>query len=204
MQQAECTRNCWITGAIAGLVVMLFASGIGDTDWLGGLFLGLLTWVLLGGLLVLLVAQGQPAPYDDGLRVGRQIAPATTLSTAISTQGAAVPVTPEPQPQNVDPVASAHVEPVAAPQSAPSGASKQDLKRITGIGPKIEEALNDLGVARFDQIAGWNAQDEQDMAAKLGRLGSRIGTDNWVAQARELAAADDAAAGDAMRGGGNG
>lgn len=190
MQQAECTRNCWITGAISGLAVMLFVSGIGETDWLGGLFLGALTWVLLGGLLVLLVAQGQPQPYDHGLRPNRPIAKAEVI------------------PVKVDPVATPDIAPtdvtetVAVPQPEAKPATprskkpqKQDLKRINGIGPKIEETLNDLGITRFEQLAGWSAEDEQKIAASLGRFGGRIASDNWIAQARDLMASDDASVG---------
>ncbi|MDF3607358.1 hypothetical protein PE067_15180 [Paracoccus sp. DMF-8] len=192
MQQAECTRNCWITGAIAGLAVMLFVSGIGETDWLGGIFLGALTCVLLGGLLVLLVAQGQPRPYDHGLRPSRP-APAmaaqagVTVAKAVVSPDAATTDAPEtdttPQPE---------AEP-AAPRV--EKAEKQDLKRINGIGPKIEELLNDLGITRFEQIAGWGAEDEQKIAASLGRFGGRIASDNWIAQARDLMASDEITAG---------
>ena len=60
MERSICKRNCWISAAIAGVVVLLFASGIGDMGWGGGLFLGLVTFVLFGGLLVFLVCNERP------------------------------------------------------------------------------------------------------------------------------------------------
>src|SRR5690606_24951148 len=40
-----------------------------------------------------------------------------------------------------------------APQAKP--ASPDDLKAISGIGPKLEKVLNDLGVWTYAQIASW-------------------------------------------------
>lgn len=183
MQQAECMRNCWITGAIAGLGVMLLVSGIGSTDWAGGLFLGALTCLMLGSLLVWLVADGQPEPYDPGLNALRPV------------KAAVVAKAPEFRAANLaaqDAVAGQVVAKAAlkTDSSRPKKAKTQDLKQINGIGPKIEVALNDLGITRFDQIAAWTPADEDSVAAKLGRLGGRIGTDHWVAQARDLMLAD--------------
>lgn len=183
MQQAECTRNCWITGAIAGLGVMLLVSGIGDTDWLGGLFLGALTCVLLSGLLVLLVADGQPAPYDPGLK------PFRSVKWVVSAKVEA-PVSVEQSEVASEQVAKP--KPVRKPAAVrEKKAKKQDLKKINGIGPKIEQALNDLGVTRYEQIADWTPAQEMKMASGLGRLGARIGTDNWVVQARDLMQVSD-------------
>src|SRR5690606_646216 len=43
--------------------------------------------------------------------------------------------------------------------SAPRGGTADDLKRISGIGPKLEGMLNGLGIWHFDQIAGWGADE---------------------------------------------
>lgn len=187
MQQAECTRNCWITGAIAGLGVMLLVSGIGDTDWLGGLFLGALTCVLLSGLLVLLVADGQPAPYDPGLKPFRSVKSvvSATVEAPVSIEQSEVAAEQAARPQPAP-------KPVRKPAAVrEKKAKKQDLKKINGIGPKIEQALNDLGITRYAQIADWTPAQEMKMASGLGRLGARIGTDNWVVQARDLMQVSD-------------
>lgn len=52
----DCARNCWIFAAVMGLVVLLFS--LGGVGFMGGLFLGLVTTWLLGGLGVFLLCQG--------------------------------------------------------------------------------------------------------------------------------------------------
>lgn len=60
MDRTDCNRNCWISAAIAGVLVVLFTSGIGDLGIPAGLFLGLVTFVLFGALMVWLVCEGRP------------------------------------------------------------------------------------------------------------------------------------------------
>lgn len=60
-----------------------------------------------------------------------------------------------------------------------------DLKQISGIGPKIESILNDLGVFHFDQIAEWKKQ-QIDWADQRLKFKGRITREKWVAQARKL------------------
>jgi small subunit ribosomal protein S2 len=72
---------------------------------------------------------------------------------------------------------------------APRGEA-DDLKRITGISPKLEQRLNDLGVYHFWQVADLDPGAMAALDKALGTKG-RIQRDDWVAQARKLA---DAAA----------
>jgi small subunit ribosomal protein S2 len=67
---------------------------------------------------------------------------------------------------------------------APRGEA-DDLKRITGISPKLEQRLNDLGVYHFWQIADLDAATIAALDKSLGTKG-RIQRDDWVAQARKL------------------
>lgn len=69
---------------------------------------------------------------------------------------------------------------------APKG-DADDLKKITGVGPKMVEALNAAGVYHFWQIAEWNADEIAYMDEKLSSKG-RIERDDWVAQATQFAA----------------
>ena len=61
-----------------------------------------------------------------------------------------------------------------------------DLKKIKGVGPKLEGVLNDLGFYHFDQIAAWGPAEIAWVDTRLQFKG-RIERDNWVAQAAELA-----------------
>ena len=71
--------------------------------------------------------------------------------------------------------------------SAPRGGAADDLKRIKGIGPKLEKLCNEMGVYHFDQIAGWNADEVAWMNANLQGFKGRVSRDEWVAQAKLLA-----------------
>jgi NADH-quinone oxidoreductase subunit E len=60
-----------------------------------------------------------------------------------------------------------------------------DLKRISGIGPKLEQVLNGMGVRRYADVALWSDKDVQRIDDQLGFAG-RIVRDGWVAQAKAL------------------
>jgi predicted flap endonuclease-1-like 5' DNA nuclease len=63
-----------------------------------------------------------------------------------------------------------------------------DLLKIKGIGPKLNGVLNGLGITRFDQIANWSAGDVDKVDDHLGEFKDRIGREEWIPQAKLLAA----------------
>ena len=62
-----------------------------------------------------------------------------------------------------------------------------DLKRISGVGPKLEQKLHDIGVYHFDQIAAWGPEEIAYMDDRLSFKG-RIERDDWIGQAKAYAA----------------
>ncbi|MFS4437762.1 50S ribosomal protein L21 [Paracoccaceae bacterium GXU_MW_L88] len=70
--------------------------------------------------------------------------------------------------------------------SKPEG-DKDDLKKISGVGPKLEELLNENGVFHFWQIAAWKKAEIEYMDDQLSFSG-RIERDDWIKQAKDLAA----------------
>jgi len=60
-----------------------------------------------------------------------------------------------------------------------------DLKKITGIGPALEQRLHKIGVTKIEQIANFSDQDIENVDAVLNFKG-RIQRDDWVGQARAL------------------
>ena len=66
-----------------------------------------------------------------------------------------------------------------------NGPRKDDLKKIPGIGPVIERALNKMGTYTYVQIARWTTGDIDRVAEKLGSIGERIKRDNWIASAKK-------------------
>ncbi len=67
--------------------------------------------------------------------------------------------------------------------SAPK--TPDDLKKIKGIGPVNEKALNTLGIYRFSQIADWTPENINWIETSLSFTG-RIQRENWVAQAKAM------------------
>ena len=68
--------------------------------------------------------------------------------------------------------------------SAPEGEA-DDLKRISGIGPVIEETLNGLGIFNYRQIAEFTRENIAWVNKHILFPG-RIDRENWVGQARLL------------------
>lgn len=62
---------------------------------------------------------------------------------------------------------------------------KDDLTRINGVGPVIEEGLNRMGVFHYHQIANFTDTDIHYVNTELDFPG-RIERENWVEQARKL------------------
>lgn len=61
-----------------------------------------------------------------------------------------------------------------------------DLKLISGVGPKIEGILHGLGIFHFDQIASWKKKEREWVDGYL-RFKGRIDRDQWIKQAKALA-----------------
>jgi NADH-quinone oxidoreductase subunit E len=70
---------------------------------------------------------------------------------------------------------------------APRGGTADDLKRIKGIGPKLEDLLNNLGYYHFDQIAAWTPEEIAWVDTNIEDFRGRATRDDWVGQARLLA-----------------
>ncbi|KGF71296.1 hypothetical protein LL06_00435 [Hoeflea sp. BAL378] len=64
--------------------------------------------------------------------------------------------------------------------------SPDDLKLISGIGPKLEQVLNGLGVFTFAQIAAWQPEEVAWVDDYL-QFSGRIDRDDWISQAGALA-----------------
>ena len=75
----------------------------------------------------------------------------------------------------------------------PRGGTADDLKRIKGIGPQMEKLCNELGFWHFDQIAKWTEDEVAWVDANLEGFNGRVTRDEWVEQARLLAAGGETA-----------
>ena len=72
-----------------------------------------------------------------------------------------------------------------APPKMKKPSKPDDLKRISGVGPKLEGVLNGLGIYKFEQISKWKKAEREWVDGYL-KFKGRIDRDNWVAQAKKL------------------
>ncbi len=71
------------------------------------------------------------------------------------------------------------------PAALAKPAAADDLKALSGIGPKLEKVLNGLGIWTYGQISALNAAEIAWLDAEFGFAG-RIDRDGWVEQAKAL------------------
>ncbi len=137
--------------------------------------------------------QAKAAPVEA--KVEAVSAPATTTNVAAVEKlkldaEVAAAVASEPVPASK--AAPATQEPVLEPEDfrRPSEIEKpdmpDDLKLISGVGPKLEQVLNGLGIWTFAQIAVWQPEEAAWVDDYL-QFSGRIGRDDWISQAGALA-----------------
>jgi predicted flap endonuclease-1-like 5' DNA nuclease len=79
---------------------------------------------------------------------------------------------------------------VAVRPGSSGGAPADELQRLKGVGPKFVAKLNDLGITRFDQLAGLNSNEVAHLDERLGAFQGRLVRDRIVEQADYLARGD--------------
>lgn len=91
--------------------------------------------------------------------------------------------------------AAAVAKPSLNDKNRPAGierpATVDDLKLISGVGPKIEGILHELGIFTFAQVGAWKKAEREWVDGYLNFKG-RIERDDWVKQAKALAKGGEA------------
>ncbi|MCF6231836.1 MAG: hypothetical protein L3J36_01850 [Rhodobacteraceae bacterium] len=202
MNGNNCKTTCWLLALAAGCLIGLFF-------WIGAEWS--LFWSFIAGVIVCVMSavflprffcSDEPAATNSS----------ATVSPAAMAEPTATHPTPPAEPETAsepEPHTAAQPEPVSIPgepvapeASAIEGAQPEglstarsggadNLKLIKGVGPKLEGVLNSLGFFHFDQIAGWGASDVAWVDENLLGFKGRVSRDNWVAQAKALAAGEE-------------
>jgi small subunit ribosomal protein S2 len=125
---------------------------------------------------------------DVGIDTGAAAEP--IVEVALSEPAPVVEEAPEPaadaKPATEEVIVVPEVTaPVFELLSAPRGAP-DDLKKIAGLGPVLEQKLNDMGIFHYWQLVVMTDEDMQKIDDGL-TLHGRISRDDWVGQARRLA-----------------
>ena len=110
-----------------------------------------------------------PAPEAED---AADLSEADTAEIVLPTSSAADATEPGPLP----------VPPHGPFTTAPDGPA-DDLKRISGVGPKLEALLNEQGITTFAQLAALSDEDVDALQERLSQFPGRIRRDDWVAQA---------------------
>jgi NADH-quinone oxidoreductase subunit E len=176
----DCFVRAVLVGAVAALAVFLLMRGGGGP---------------VGGAVILLAfaGAGRWAYMRCAARqAGGPRAPADAATPAPAAPVAAArpapPNPPQPSPEMVRAAMGLPSPAKPALLEAPRGGVSDDLKRIKGIGVKLEAMLHRMGVHHFDQIADWTAEEVAWVDENLEGFKGRVSRDGWVAQAKILAA----------------
>lgn len=128
---------------------------------------------------------GGTTTLNDEVKSGSARATKTTKSSSSKkTKPAAKTTKPAAKP------AAAKVAPTALddknrPPKVKKPSKPDDLKLISGVGPKLEGVLNGLGIYTFSQVSKWKKAEREWVDGYL-KFKGRIDRDDWVNQAKAL------------------
>ncbi|MGC9419494.1 MAG: NADH:ubiquinone oxidoreductase [Rhodovulum sp.] len=210
----KCAIFWWAIAALIGLTVVAFGYLIGL--WALGSFIGGAGVGIVAGLVLTMnfcktdaefkaeaqarrEAEAARKPYLEANAAkeiktaekpgGPKVAP--TVPKSAPKPAAAAKPAPKPAPAPAPkpaPAAAAEVGTRPAALSGPRAGGADDLKKIKGVGPKLEKLCNELGFYHYDQIAGWTADEVAWVDEHLEGFKGRVSRDDWVSQAKVLAA----------------
>jgi large subunit ribosomal protein L27 len=130
-------------------------------------------------------------PYDAVAEVALPKADAKKeVKAAVAPKVAAAPKAeaPAPKVEAVAPVVEAPIVEQAPAAPAKATGKADDLKKVEGIGPKIEQLLHDKGILTFNDLAAASVDDVRAILAEAGPRYTIHDPGTWGKQA-EMAAA---------------
>ena len=169
-------------GAVFAILLLIFSKlGFFGAFFIGLIVAAAILFAMMMGVLDALVGEDAPAatspksdapPTTPAPETTSQIAPdpapepEAVAEPEVSPEPEIVPEPevktepePEPAPAEVPEAAEKNAPEVADEKPAGLDAAREggadDLKKIKGVGPKLEKMLNGMGFYHFDQIAAW-------------------------------------------------
>jgi len=139
------------------------------------------------------VSKAKPQVKSQSKAIARPETKPETRSEPETKSRPAAAAAGKPATATATPVADKAVSSKILPEDfvRPKGMDKpettDDLKAISGIGPKLEQVLNGLGIWTFAQIAALSAEEVAWLDDYL-QFAGRITRDNWIRQAAALSA----------------
>ncbi|GFE48562.1 hypothetical protein So717_03150 [Roseobacter cerasinus] len=206
----------WLVALAGGVLAAVLLMVLGGWGFMQGVFAGVVVFIVFGAIISWIMTRPLPGPGEVVLGAGAPEAPKAAPAAAPAASEAAPKIQPskrlpgeedlaarkgdwtyEKEPAAEDAAKPAEVTASTAETEArPAGFSDtardggaDDLKKISGVGPKLEETLNSLGIWHFDQVAALTKDDIAWVDERL-RFKGRIERDDWVGQAKKLASGD--------------
>lgn len=204
-----CAAVSWGLAALVGAFAGVLAAVLGDWSFMQAVFAAVIVAVGVGLFLMLTLCRSLPEPANKSVSAPQPVAPkpaapkaaapaaSTTTKPAAKPKAASKPEAAAKPKATAKPKAAAKAAAPAATTgagtrpaalSAARASGADDLKMIKGVGPKLEALLNRLGFYHFDQVASWTADEVAWVDQNLEGFKGRVSRDNWVAQAKTLAA----------------
>lgn len=147
-------------------------------------------------LSTLRLGQGTESPSQDGQAATAQVREAIrtmmdqrtdVAEKAAPLQAPAAATVKERKAKASKPSAVAAAIVATQPVAMDRPARPDDLKAISGVGPKLEQVLNGLGIWTYAQVAALTEAEVMWLDGHLGVSG-RIVRDDWIGQAAKLSA----------------
>lgn len=125
-------------------------------------------------------------PKTDAIETSPAVKSPSKVKAAPAAEKAASVAAPKPAAKKAEAPAKPSLEDKNRPAGITRPAAVDDLKLISGVGPKIEGTLHELGIFTFTQVAAWK-KAERDWVDGYLNFKGRIERDDWVKQAKALA-----------------
>jgi small subunit ribosomal protein S2 len=130
-------------------------------------------------------AEASTKPEKEEKKAAKAEAPAEPVKAEEKAEEKPAKATAKEQAAEESEAGDSEIQPLfKAPKGEPD-----DLKKISGVGPVLENKLHQLGITKFTQIAKFSAKDIEKVDDALNFKG-RIERDDWVAQAKSLASGE--------------
>lgn len=199
IENISCQLGCWAISGAAAVLTFIMCFGLGKIVFIGAIFFAATVFVALGLLLgwmsctplarpggarahALVEASAEDTSFGG---VGAEQSAAASGPASTQLPGEVELAGRKPDGSYAHSAAGADITALGVLAKLRDGPA-DDLKKIKGVGPKLEALLNALDVFHYDQITAWVPDDIVWMDVNLNGFKGRFSRDAWVAQAQAL------------------
>ena len=199
IKNTSCHLGCWAISGAAAVLTAIMCFGLGQITFMGAVFFAafvcvalgfLLGWVSCTSLTPLGSVRANPSidasAVDQSLGgVGAEQSTVTSGSGSMQLPGEVELAAHNSEWAYALGARSADANAPGA-LALPRHGQADDLKKLKGVGPKLQTLFNALGVFHFDQITVWRPDDIAWRDENLNGSKGRVSSDDWMAQAKAL------------------